>query len=325
MYTSDHEHMVEDECFQVKHIQKVLEKIKENFQGYFDKFLESQQSHIPQDRIDTLHDRFIVDSEGKHLVLDRSRACRELFEEAISDFEKDKKAYVDLFDQELLEEYEDDPQQFKSCALKIDTPVIRKTLRNLYAEQLDKYRAAFARANAVDLLTVVSRLSKFSEDYLQNKYNAETFEDIVYYKDFNLTVLDTEEYTVHGVIGGGIKSTMLFKNYPDVFSSRSRLAVWALWYLVGKQKFGCKMDSEFLMIDLKQNSVQQNYFYPYELFEFYALQIYLLIKNAAKRLGVEVNSAYRFVYVDAFLSFIALDHIQEINDLSKSSTENSYV
>ena len=325
MYTSDHEHMVEDECFQVKHIQKVLDKIKENFQGYFDKFLESQQSHVPQDRIDTLHDRFIVDSEGKHLVLDRSRACRELFEEAISDFEKDKKAYVDLFDQELLEEYEDDPQQFKSCALKIDTPVIRKTLRNLYAEQLDKYRAAFARANAVDLLTVVSRLSRFSEDYVQNKYNAETFEDIVYYKDFNLTVLDTEEYTVHGVIGGGIKSTMLFKNYPDVFSSRSRLAVWALWYLVGKQKFGCKMDSEFLMIDLKQNSVQQNYFYPYELFEFYALQIYLLIKNAAKRLGVEVNSAYRFVYVDAFLSFIALDHIQEINDLSKSSTENSYV
>lgn len=325
MYTSDHEHMVEDECFQVKHIQKVLDKIKENFQGYFDKFLESQQSHIPQDRIDTLHDRFIVDSEGKHLVLDRSRACRELFEEAISDFEKDKKAYVDLFDQELLEEYEDDPQQFKSRILKIETPIIRRTLQNMYAEQLDKYRAAFARANAVDLLTVVSRLSKFSEDYLQNKYNAETFEDIVYYKDFNLTVLDTEEYTVHGVIGGGIKSTMLFKNYPDVFSSRSRLAVWALWYLVGKQKFGCKMDSEFLMIDLKQNSVQQNYFYPYELFEFYALQIYLLIKNAAKRLGVEVNSAYRFVYVDAFLSFIALDHIQEINDLSKSSTENSYV
>lgn len=310
---------------QVKHIQKVLDKIKENFQGYFDKFLESQQSHIPQDRIDTLHDRFIVDSEGKHLVLDRSRACRELFEEAISDFEKDKKAYVDLFDQELLEEYEDDPQQFKSRILKIETPIIRRTLQNMYAEQLDKYRAAFARANAVDLLTVVSRLSKFSEDYVQNKYNAETFEDIVYYKDFNLTVLDTEEYTVHGVIGGGIKSTMLFKNYPDVFSSRSRLAVWALWYLVGKQKFGCKMDSEFLMIDLKQNSVQQNYFYPYELFEFYALQIYLLIKNAAKRLGVEVNSAYRFVYVDAFLSFIALDHIQEINDLSKSSTENSYV
>ena len=324
MYTSDHEHMVEDECFQVKHIQKVLDKIKENFQGYFDKFLESQQSHIPQDRIDTLHDRFIVDSEGKHLVLDRSRACRELFEEAISDFEKDKKAYVDLFDQELLEEYEDDPQQFKSRILKIETPIIRRTLQNMYAEQLDKYRAAFARANAVDLLTVVSRLSKFSEDYVQNKYNAETFEDIVYYKDFNLTVLDTEEYTVHGVIGGGIKSTMLFKNYPDVFSSRSRLAVWALWYLVGKQKFGCKMDSEFLMIDLKQNSVQQNYFYPYELFEFYALQIYLLIKNAAKRLGVEVNSAYRFVYVDAFLSFIALDHIQEINDLSKSSTEDSY-
>lgn len=325
MYTTDHEHMVEDECFQVKHIQKVLDKIKGNFQYYFDKFLESQQSHIPQDRVDDLHDKFIIDSAGKHLVLDRRRACKELFEEAICDFEKDRQTYIDLFDQELLEEYEDDSQQFKSRALKIDTPVIRRTLQNVYAEQLDKYRKAFNCANASDLLTVVSRLSKFSEDYVQNKYNAETFEDIVYYKDFNLTVLDTEEYTVHGVIGGGIKSTMLFKNYPNVFSSRSRLAVWALWYLVGKENFGCKMDSEFLMIDLKKNSVQQNYFYPYELFEFYALQIYLLIKDAAKRLGVEMNNGYRFVYVDAFLSFIAVDHLHEINDLSKSIVEKSYV
>lgn len=102
-----------------------------------------------------------------------------------------------------------------------------------------------------------------------------------------------------------------YKNYPEVFSSRSRLAVWALWYLVGKEKFGCEMDSEFLMIDLKKNSTQQNYFYPYELFEFYALQIYLLIKEAAKLLGVEVSSKYRFVYVDAFLSFIALERMQK--------------
>lgn len=324
MYTSDHEHMVEDKCFQVRHIQKVLNVIKSNFQGFFDKFLESQQSHISPDRIDELHDKFIVDYNGKHLVFDRSRACKELFQEAISDFEKDRGTYIDLFDQELLEEYEDDPQQFKSRALKIDTPIIRKTLQNIYAEQLDKYRAAFNRANAMDLLTMVSKLSKFSEDYVKNKYNQEIFESIVYYKDFDLTILDTEEYTVHGVVGGGIKSTMLYKNYPEVFSSRSRLAVWALWYLVGKEKFGCEMDSEFLMIDLKKNSTQQNYFYPYELFEFYALQIYVLIKEAAKLLGVELNSKYRFVYVDAFLSFIALERIQEINFLSKSSEDKSY-
>lgn len=324
MYTSDHEHMVEDKCFQVTHIQKVLNVIKANFQGFFDKFLESQQSHISPDRIDELHDKFIVDYNGKHLVFDRSRACKELFQEAISDFEKDRGTYVGLFKQKMLEEYEDDPQQFKSRVLKIETPIIRKTLQNIYAEQLDKYRAAFYRANAMDLLTIVSKLSKFSDDYVKDKYNAENFESTVYYKDLNLTVLDTEEYTVHGVVGGGIKSTMLYKNYPGVFSSRSRLAVWAMWYLVGKEKFGCNMDSEFLMIDLKKNSIQQNYFYPYELFEFYALQIYLLIKEAAKLLGVEVNSEYRFVYVDAFLSFIALEHIQEINYLSALNVEKSY-
>ena len=77
MYTSDHEHMVEDKCFQVTHIQKVLNVIKANFQGFFDKFLESQQSYISPDRVDELHDKFIVDFNGKHLVFDRSRACKE--------------------------------------------------------------------------------------------------------------------------------------------------------------------------------------------------------------------------------------------------------
>ncbi len=79
------------------------------------------------------------------------------------------------------------------------------------------------------------------------------------------------------------------------------------------------------MIDIEKNSTQQNYFYPYELFSFYALQIFLLIKNEAARLGVKLDQKYRFVYVDAFLTFIAEKNKNTIDYLSSQCKEDAYV
>lgn len=325
MYTKEHNKMVEDKCYTVIHMQKILDKITGNFDAYFDKFLKSRQSYIDDEKIDKLRDRFMVDSKGKQLVFDATRAMDELFQQAIKDFEKDRQGYLSLFDEEALEEYEDDPQQFKKRALKIETTIIRKTLQNKHAKELDKFRSAFSRAEATNLLNVVTRLAKFSQYYVKKIYNADTFEQTICYKDLKLSILDTDDYTAHGVIGGGIKSTMLYKNYPEVFPCRSRMALWALWFLVDKEKFGCAMDSEFLMIDTIKNFVQQNYFYPYELFAFYALRIYLLIQAKAEELRVKLNKAYRFVYVETFLNFVATQHIEVINELSTKYEEQAYV
>lgn len=325
MYTKDHDRMVEEQCYTVAHMEKVFKKISENFDNYFDQYLKSKKSHIPEEQIDKLRDKFLIDGKGKFLVFDEARAFNELTHEAICDFEKDITGYTDLFDKESLEEYRDDPQQFKAVALKIETSIIRKTIQNRYAKKLDKYRSAFASSNPVVLLDVVTRLAQFSEDYVTNIYNRENFEKIVYYKDFGFSELDTEKYTAYGVIGGGIKSTMLYKNYPEVFPCRSRMGLWALWFLVDKESFGCKMDSEFLMIDTEKNFTQQNYFYPYELYAFYALQIYLLIKNRAAKFGVQLDVSYRFVYVEAFLNFVASQNIEAINCLSSEYEEKAYV
>lgn len=325
MFTKDHDRMVEEKCYTLKHMEKVFKKIADNFPIYFDKYLKSQESNIPEDSIDKLRDKFMVDSYGKQLVFDEKRAFQELTQEAIIDFEKDIEGYQDLFDKDALEEYKDDPQEFKSRALKIETTIIRRTIQNKYAKELDKFRAAFNRANANELLNVVTRLADFSKNYATNIYDRNTFEQILNYRDFGFSVLDTEEYTAHGVIGGGIKSTMLYKNYPEIFPCRSRMSLWALWYLVDKDTFGCSMDSEFLMIDIDKNFTQQNYFYPYELFAFYALQIYLLIKKQADRLHVSLNVSYRFVYVEAFLNFVANQHISAINELSTRYQEDAYV
>ena len=105
---------------------------------------------------------------------------------------------------------------------------------------------------------------------------------------------------------------MLYKVHPSLFPNRSRSAIWALWYLTDKESFGCKTDSEFLMIDLDKNIVQQNYFYPYQLFAFYAFEIYKLLRGKAKELNVDIDPDYRYVIVDAFLEYIAMEHDEEI-------------
>ena len=71
------------------------------------------------------------------------------------------------------------------------------------------------------------------------------------------------------------------------------------------------------MTDLKKDIVQQNYFYPYELFAFYAQQIYLMLKIKAETTDVRLEEKYRYVYVDAFLSSVAQKHIYEISEFTR--------
>lgn len=325
MFTNDHEHMVEDICYEDAHIEQVMSTIKTNFPTFFEQFLRTRESNMPKEYIDVLRDRFMVDDSGKQLVFDEKIAFAELMHMAVNEFNSDRLSYQDLFNEDALEEYEDDPQLFKSKALANETPIIRKTLQNRLAKELDKFRAAFNKASAHVLLQVVERVANFAKNYIANIYDKANFDEKTQYKDFQFAVLDSEDYTVHGVIGGGIRSIFLYKNYPAVFPYRGRMNLWALWFLVGQKTFGCKMDSEFLMIDRSKNVTQQNYFYPYELFSFYALQIFLLIKKEAMRLGVALNYEYRFVYVDAFLNFIANQNIGKINFLSSKDQGDDYV
>ena len=180
-----------------------------------------------------------------------------------------------------------------------------------YSKELDKYRASFSQADADWLLKVVYNLCVFGDNY-QAKYDPATYEDAQTYQDLDMELLDTDDYTAYGVIGGGIKTHMLYKVHPAIFPNRSRSAIWALWYLTDKETFGCKTDSEFLMIDLSKSIVQQNYFYPYRLFVYYAFEIYKMLRDKAIEYNVYIDPDYRYVIVDAFLEFIAMEHDEEI-------------
>jgi len=315
---------IETVCYDHNHIDQVLSEIRINFIYYFDDFLATKAGTIKTaQEFAELAQHFHVDIKENKKNHDRKASFIEIIDEAIKEFEKDRPKYINILDETALNEYEDDPKNFKSTVLRNACPIIHNTLQNKIAKELDKYRAEFNAASPKELLKVVRNLTKFAIQYL-GSYDANAYESFRQLGDLGLADLDGEDYIVYGVIGGGIKSHLLYKLNPSVFPNRSREAVWSLWYLTAKNKFNCKQDSEFLMINLKDYSTQQNYFYPYQLFAFYAYNVYLLLKNKAEEYGISIDPDYRYVVVNAFLSYVAEVHAKEIAELSKKETAYGY-
>lgn len=325
MYSTTTDKPCEEICYKDSHIDKVLTEIKKNFDSYFIDFLEtSAGTIISSEQIKALQQKFGTTGSTKKSNINFTEAYKNIFAKSIEAFEKDREKYIKLLDPDTLEEYEDDPGQFKSQALKNECPIIHGTIMNRKAKELDRYRLDFNRANANDLLQVVMNISEFVHSYKKKYYKAENYLSLKSYKDLNLELMDKEGYFYYGVLGGGIKSLMLYKFDPEVFSYRSKNAIWSLWYLTNKQKFECKQDSEFLIIDVKHIITKQNYFYPYELFSKYAFEIFKLLDAKAKELNVKLNPEYRYVIVDAFFEHVANKHADEIAELSKEFREDGF-
>ncbi len=312
MYTRMNNSGVEDICYEQEHVERVLAVIKKNFDQHFNRFLDSSGGKgVSLEGIQGLQKKFGIDVQKKKKNSDLTVNYKTIIRESIDEFEKDRGDYERIFRQSWLEDLDEDADVFKSKTLRNECPIIRKTLANKRAKELDKYRASFSLADADWLLRVVYNLCVFGDEYQEN-YDSNTYEDAQIYQDLGLSLLDTDDYTAYGVIGGGIKTHMLYKVHPALFPNRSRSAIWALWYLTDKQTFGCKTDSEFLMIDLSKNIVQQNYFYPYQLFAYYAFEIYKMLRDKATEYSAYIDPDYRYVIVDAFFEFIAAEHDDEI-------------
>lgn len=323
MYTRTEYRGVEPKCYETNHVEKVVEKIRENFPAYFERFIETEAGvGITSRDFAKLQQSFGIKSVKDAGKKDLSAKYKRIIADSYDEFEKDRESYLNIFDMESLEEYEEDPYTFKSDVLKTKCPIIRKTLNSKNAKELDKYRYEFGVADADYLLRVVTKLCETANDYIENIYDAESYESIEDYKDLKMEEFDSDECTAYGVIGGGIKTLMLHKVNPEMFSSRSRSALWALWYLSGKESFGCTTDSEFLMIDVNKIITQQNYFYPYELFHYYAFEIYKLLRDKADELDAYIDPAYRYVVVDRFFEFVASEHEEEISTLQAQIRDN---
>lgn len=59
--------------------------------------------------------------------------------------------------------------------------------------------------------------------------------------------------------------------------------------------------------------IRQNFSYLYQLFAYYAFEIYKLLESEANKINLPLNKSYRYVVVDAFLSSVKEYHKEDIN------------
>jgi hypothetical protein len=242
-----------------------------------------------------------------------------LFDAAIKLHSKEMEAYQKYMDIETLDEFEADPNAFKK-ETKANCPIIRRCLMS-HEEIMNGYKRSFSSVSGRDLLYTVYNIAIFGEQYVED-FDSKSHEASESCENLRLGDLTGEERTCIGVVGYGIQSTLLYSLYPYAFAHRSQNAVWALYFLSGRLDFGLgEAGSEFLMVRPQYGTCEQNYLYPPELFGYYSLQIYLMLKKADPSFKKLFKNEYRYIYLDAFFDHVANTHKADINALKWTSED----
>jgi hypothetical protein len=294
-----------ERAYKTSHINEVLKEVKKNFPSYFSGFCERNEASIKNPNLKIIHTK---KKEGASTILSKK------FKQAIKNYEVEQPSYQEFFDLDSLEEFEENPNGFKSDLAK-KIPIMRRSLQS-QASDMKKFQSNYKQKSGRELLDVTRNIITFGDKY-NKTFNDKKFEKTNCIADLGLAELSDEKYISHLVIGGGIKSCFLFSLYPYAFANRSQNALWSMYYLVNKKSFGFNDDSEFLMIHPKEGRTHQNYHYPYDLFTYYALQIYFLLKEACSKENITFQNKNRFIYLDTFFDYIAEVNEKEIKDLKK--------
>ncbi len=275
---------LEERVYEPEHIRRVLAEIEGNLPAYFKSF-----AHEPLEPI---------------------------FEQHIREYEKEQEKYREYLDLEALDEFDDDPNAFKSHTRK-QCPIIRRCLMS-DDEVMKAYQKSFNMVTGRQLLDVIHKIAKFGVSYVAH-FDDDKHETATTYGDLGLETLNESEYGCGGVIGYGVQSSLLYGLYPRQFAHRSQDAVWSLYFLSGRKKFELADGSEFLMVHSDLGTCEQNYFYPAELFGFYALKIWMMLKAACHDLGVDLHTHYRYIYLSRFCDHVAAEHREDITTFKRSS------
>jgi hypothetical protein len=275
---------LESQVYELEHVQQVLAEIGANFPRYFQGF--TQQPLKP------------------------------VFQEHIREYEKELETYREYLSLEALDEFESDPNAFKSHTRK-QCPIIRRCLMS-QDDVMKGYKISFGNVKGRDVLNAARAIADFGRAYVKD-FNDDKHEQANTYSVLGLETLNESKYGCPGVIGYGIQSSLLYGLYSRQFAHRSQNAVWSLYFLSGRKDFGLVDGSEFLMAEPERGRCEQNYFYPAELFGFYALKTFLMLKSACAGMSVPLYHHYRYIYLSAFCDYVAETHREDINMLKRSS------
>ncbi len=297
------------------HVAEVWAEIEKNFPAYW-------QSMINRESPQTLASQLSTNGfKVKQAPVNQGAILNSIFREAFEEYEKESDKYRKFFDREILQEFEDDdPNAFKA-SLRKECPVIRNSVNSPH-EVMDEWKQKFIPTKGAELLDVFFNLLTFAEEFTVKTPDDDfsTFDSVT---DFNVGILDEQEYGVQGVIGAGIKTVVLYNLNPRVFPLLTKLSMYGLYFLSGRGSFGLpSKTSEFLMISdtkkvkTKNIPMNHNYWYHYSLVMLYSLRIYRLIEKECLKHKVSLDPNYRFLYVMRYFDEIYTENFENIKTMT---------
>ena len=231
--------------------------------------------------------------------------------------------YHKLFSMDVMEEYGEDTEGFKSAILKKECDVIRKTLQSR-SEALNEWKSRFYSAKSQSLFDSFYNMMTFAEEYSQ-EMTEEAISALDSVEECRLSEMEEDACYQAGVLGYGIVSNILNHMYPRVFPGNYKAGVWSLYFLSNGTRtiVTPTRTSEFSMVKDETWSktgiyeMEHNYFFPYEVFCIYALRLYRkLTQRIATKYNKEFPSEYRFLLTNSFFDFVTSENKESITTLA---------
>lgn len=309
------------------HIEKVWASIEKNIPLYFQKMIEGDEG------LEGLKESGAF--KVKTSATEVRKKLKEIFENGLYRYEKEDGKYKKFFSEESMQEFEDedDPKTFKS-ALSTKVPVILKA-RNSKREAMHEWQERFAHSKPADVYAIFFNLIAFMNEFV-DEMEAADFAEIDEIEELeSLSVLnDDDDYNVPGVIGMGIKSTVLYYMNPEHYLCANKNTLYGFHFLSDCEHFRLpSRTNEFIMInDLNEGNsrrynrnflVDQNYWYPYDLFILYGLRTYRLLKELCDKYKYKLDDENRFVHVNTFMAQIWDMKIEIINTMTGGDQEEA--
>jgi hypothetical protein len=290
------------------HIENVWKSIEKNIPIYFQKIIDGD------DELEALKKSGAF--KVKTSAPDIRKKLSEIFEDGLHNYQKEDGKYKKFFHADSMQEFEDedDPKAFKS-SLSTKVPIILKA-RNSRAEMMQEWRTRFATSKASDVYAIFFNLITFMNEFTEET-SVKDFSEIDDIENLeNFVVLnEDDDYNVPGVIGMGIKSSVLYFLNAKYFLCANKNTLFGYYFLSDCDSFRLPSGSnEFIMIrdgrpemNRKYNQnmlIDQNYWYPYDLFLLYSLRSFRLLKQLCAKYKYNLNEEYRFVHLNTFMAQI---------------------
>lgn len=181
---------------------------------------------------------------------------------------------------------------------------------------MKEWQAKYNNAKYNELYAIFFNLITFLDDF-KNSLQIDEFASYNNLGDLSKLIVlnEDDDYNVPGVIGMGIKSTVLYNISPHICSIANKNTLYGFYFLSNQKDFGLpSKTNEFTMIndlDKKKTqrtntnySIDQNYWYPYDLFTLYCLRLYRKLKLLCMQYHLTLDDSYRFVHINSFMDQI---------------------